>query len=191
MSSDPHKAGQGAPGAVPGQSAQKPAARTAPAAPASLDLEWEAPEVPDTLPPPVPSDAPQAEAIDDLEEVDLDLEEVGEEELELVDLDESIEAAPVDPQVVPAPAADAPAPAANGVTCNHCGHVHATDEKFCDACGLRIDKIGTFVTEEDETPLEIDEDGEKLLCRECGVRNKPGLTLCVNCGGRLIPDEII
>lgn len=193
MSSDPHKAGPNAPGAAPGQSAKQPAASKAPAAPATLDLEWEAPEVPDTLPPPVPSPVgtPQAAALDDLEEVDLDLEEVGEEELELVDLDDSIEAAPVDPQVVPVPKPDAPAAAGKGVTCNHCGHVHATDEKFCDACGLRIDKIGTFAVEEDEEPLQIDEDGDKLLCRECGVRNRPGLKLCINCGGRLIPDEII
>ena len=191
MSSDPHKAGPNAPGTVPGQSPQRPGAGKAHAAPESLDLEWEAPEVPDTLPPPVPSSAGTAQMeTDDLEEVDLDLEEVDEvEELEMVDLDESIEAAPVAPQATPAAA---PAPAAKGVTCNHCGHVQPTDEKFCDACGLRIDKTGTFVSdEEEETVLEIDEDGDKVLCLECGVRNKPGLKLCINCGGRLIPDEII
>ena len=44
---------------------------------------------------------------------------------------------------------------------------------------------------DEEEPLQIDEDGDKLLCRECGVRNRPGLKLCINCGGRLIPDEII
>lgn len=186
MSSDPKKAGSNVPEAQQPQRpqeqrhAQHPSAGTQ--APEPLDLEWEPPAVTDT--PPAPAQAPQQAAApirDDLEEVEL------EDDLEMVDLDEALEPQPVQAATPTAPAAS------GGVTCNHCGHVHATDEKFCDACGLRIDKVGAFaVDEEKDLTLELDDDdASPVVCRECGVRNKPGTTLCINCGVRIAPEEII
>lgn len=142
-----------------------------------LDIEWEAPQVGDALPPPAPSAkaAAPVHSGDDLEEVELEPDE-----LEMVELD-------AEPAAAPARVATAAA----GVTCNHCGHVHATDTKFCDACGLRIDKIGALKgLDEDPAPV-IDEDADKVVCGDCGVRNNAGTLLCKNCGSKLRGNELI
>lgn len=83
----------------------------------------------------------------------------------------------------PAPPSTAPPPDA-GVTCNHCGHAHTTTTRFCDACGLRIDRI-TQLAPAAPPARRASDDDETLRCRECGVTNSAERSRCTNCGCRL------